>query len=60
MSNGPRFFETRMGVRFFEIEVPKLIKVLERIATALEARNARPRPGEVESDLAPAEPAFKP
>ena len=30
------FFQTVMGKRFFEGQVPKLIKALERIADALE------------------------
>lgn len=32
----PQFFETRMGRKFYEADVPKLIKVLERIADALD------------------------
>ena len=34
--HGPEFFETRMGRTFIEGTMPKLIKVLERIAAALE------------------------
>lgn len=36
MSNGPDFFQTRMGVRFYEVEVPRIARSLERIADALE------------------------
>lgn len=41
----PRFFETRMGRKFYEADVPRLIKVLERIADALDrvaAKKERP------------------
>ena len=31
-----QFFETVMGKKFFEVQVPKLTKALERIADALE------------------------
>lgn len=34
---GPEFFETGMGRKFFECDVPRLAKALERIADALEA-----------------------
>jgi hypothetical protein len=37
MSNGPEFFQTRMGMRFFEAEVPRFLKAVERIADALAA-----------------------
>lgn len=33
------FHETQMGKRFFESQLPKLIKTLERIADALEKQN---------------------
>lgn len=33
---GPEFFQPRMGQTFYEGNVPRLIKVLERIADSLE------------------------
>lgn len=36
MSNGPKFFQTMMGKKFYEADVPRLVRVLERIAKALE------------------------
>lgn len=35
----PAFHETQMGRKFFESQVPKIIKALERIADALEEQN---------------------
>ena len=35
----PKFFQTMMGKSFFEFHVPKLIKVLEKIACELERYN---------------------
>jgi hypothetical protein len=35
------FFQTMMGKKFFEADVPRLVKALERIAEALEEKNAR-------------------
>lgn len=32
----PQFHETMYGKRFFDVQLPKLIKALERIADALE------------------------
>lgn len=34
-----KFYETMFGKRFFDSQLPKLIKVLERIADALEKAN---------------------
>lgn len=34
---GPKFFQTIMGRKFFESDVPRLIRTLERIAKSLEA-----------------------
>ena len=36
----PRFDETVYGKRFFDSQLPKLIKECERIANALEEQNA--------------------
>jgi len=36
---GPKFFQTIMGRSFFEGQVPRLIKVLEKIACELERFN---------------------
>ncbi len=36
-----RFFETVMGRTFFEGQIPKLIKALERIASSLEEKNTK-------------------
>lgn len=35
---GPQFHETRQGLVFFEVQLPRLIKALERIACAAEKR----------------------
>lgn len=35
----PQFHETVYGKRFFDSQLPKLIKTLERIADALEKQN---------------------
>lgn len=40
---GPEFFQTRMGVRFFESDLPKLIAQLSRLNDNLEKMNA-PKP----------------
>jgi hypothetical protein len=36
MTAGPEFFQTIMGKRFYEGDVPRAIRALERIADALE------------------------
>lgn len=38
MSNGPKFFQTVMGKKFFEGDVPRLVRALERIAKSLEQK----------------------
>lgn len=35
----PQFHETGYGRRFFESDLPRLVRALERIATQLEAAN---------------------
>ena len=35
--SGPEFFQTRMGVRFFEHTLPELVKQVSRLADAIEA-----------------------
>jgi hypothetical protein len=37
MSDGPEFYQTGYGKRFFDSQLPDLIKQLTRIADALEA-----------------------
>lgn len=37
MSQGPEFFQTMMGRKFYEADVPRIAKALERIAAALES-----------------------
>lgn len=32
----PQFFQTKMGMKFFNADVPRLIRALERIADQLE------------------------
>lgn len=46
--NGPQFFQTIMGRRFFEADVPRMVSVLERIADAMEKANARMASDELE------------
>ena len=36
MSNGPEFFQTRMGMRFYEVDVPNLIEQMKRMADSLD------------------------
>jgi len=52
MGSGPKFFQTRMGMRFYETELPRLVRAAERVATALEAIAAAsaPQKGSVHSD----------
>lgn len=38
---GPQFFETMIGRRFFERQLPDLTKAINRLADAKEAENAR-------------------
>lgn len=35
----PQFFQTRMGVKFFQSDIPRLVAALERIAKQLEERS---------------------
>lgn len=42
----PAFHETMLGKRFFENQLPKLIKELKRIADALEKQNELKEKGE--------------
>ncbi len=34
---GPQFFETALGRKFFQSDVPKMVRLMERIAEALES-----------------------
>lgn len=34
-----QFFQTRMGAKFFQADIPRLIEALERIAKQLEQRS---------------------
>ncbi len=36
MSSGPEFFQTMMGRKFYEHDVPKIVEALLRVAVALE------------------------
>lgn len=36
---GPKFFQTRMGVRFFEADLPRLIDALEKIGKEMSQQN---------------------
>ena len=38
----PQFHETRMGVKFFEADLPRIIAGLEKLADALDKRNTHP------------------
>jgi len=42
-SDGPQFFETRMGQQFYDRTLPQIAKALERIAAALEKLVAKER-----------------
>lgn len=39
MSNGPEFFQTQMGYRFYQNDVPRIANALEKIADRLEAED---------------------
>lgn len=36
--SGPEFFQTGMGKTFFEGTLPRMVRAIERVATALEAQ----------------------
>ena len=44
-----KFHETMYGKRFFESQLPKLIKELERIADALEKQNTKKEKSDYEN-----------
>ena len=43
---GPEFFQTQMGKKFYGADVPALIKVINRLADAIEKLNAIASNGE--------------
>lgn len=43
---GPEFWQTARGQKFFEADIPRLIRTLERIAVALEKLAPPPPPKE--------------
>lgn len=43
---GPEFFETGYGRRFFDAQLPRLIKAIERLADAAEAKTPTDDPTE--------------
>lgn len=51
MATGPEFFQTRMGMRFFEVEVPRIVSALERIAAAMEKANEKVPPPSADATL---------
>jgi hypothetical protein len=50
MSVGPKFFQTRMGQRFYEVDVPNAVKALNRLADAVAQRQSPPAPSVQPSD----------
>lgn len=46
--NGPQFFQTGMGRKFYDSQLPRLIDALERIAAAIE-KISDPKPPEDKS-----------
>ena len=54
---GIEFFNTMMGRKFYEADVPRITKALERIATALEEsnKNAGPQNWGTQKEVAPNE-----
>ncbi len=42
---GPEFFQTRMGQKFFEADVPNMINAMNRLAKAIEEQNTLMRSG---------------
>jgi hypothetical protein len=56
MSDGPEFFQTRMGQAFFEGTMPRLAKALETIADVLaQMPLSRPAPGVLVATITEAE-----
>jgi hypothetical protein len=43
----PQFHETPMGLKFFQVDLPRLLTVLERIADALEKQAGEKKDREV-------------
>ena len=39
LNNRPEFYQTMMGRKFYEYDVPRIMKALERIALAMERQN---------------------
>ena len=46
--SGPQFFQTGYGKRYYDSQLPSLIRALERIADALEENNKRSQENERE------------
>lgn len=38
---GPEFYQTGYGKRFFELQLPSLIKAIDRLADAVEKQNEK-------------------
>ena len=53
--SGPEFFQTRMGMRFFEMEVPRAIRAIERLADAVAQRQSQPVSGVIQEPVPPQE-----
>lgn len=51
MSHGPEFFQTIMGRKFYDSDVPSILRALERIASALE-RNGEHMAAREREDIA--------
>jgi len=45
-----QFFQTLMGRKFFEADVPRLVRAVERIADALEQLSQQPKQNEKKED----------
>jgi len=53
--SGPEFFQTRMGMRFFEMEVPRAIRAIERLADAIAQRQSHHASGVIQEPGPPPE-----
>ena len=59
MSPGPEFFQTMMGRKFYDADVPRIANALERIATAMEMLEGQVRADSLNAVAEPADSAVR-
>lgn len=59
MSIGPEFFQTMMGRKFYDVDVPRIANAVERIATALEMLEGQVRANSLNAVAEPADSAVR-